>query len=218
MTKCPSCGWENRVQAAFCDSCGAPLRPLRNDQAAGIPKPAGGDAFVGRARELAALASFNFWRPAKTSNYGELLPPTALPALQLSAPDGKAFSLESLRGKWLMLHVDYGACGQACRTKLYNLRQSRIAQGKHLDQVERVFLVLDEAPLAPELAREFAGTHFLRLSEATPLPPPLRVADATARIFLVDPIGQLMMRYPPEADPSRIVKDLKRLLKVSAPD
>jgi cytochrome oxidase Cu insertion factor (SCO1/SenC/PrrC family) len=165
-----------------------------------------------------AILAFNFWRPAKTSNYGELLPPTALPALQLSAPDGTPFALESLRGKWLMLHVDHDACGQACRTKLYNMRQIRIAQGKHLDQVERVFLVLDDAPLAPELSREFAGTHFLRLNDAADLPAPLRAADATARIFLVDPVGQLMMRYPPEADAARIVKDLKRLLKVSAPD
>jgi cytochrome oxidase Cu insertion factor (SCO1/SenC/PrrC family) len=168
-----------------------------------------------------AIIAFNFWRPTKTSNYGELLPPVNLPKLELRTADGQAgqpFALESLRGKWVMLHLDSGACAAPCRTKLYYLRQVRTAQGKHFDQVERVFIVLDDQPLAADLAHEYAGTHFVRLGNAATLPPVLRAGDATARIFLVDPIGQLMMRYPPNADAGRIAKDLRRLLKVSAPD
>lgn len=167
---------------------------------------------------VAAIIAFNFWRPAKTSNYGELLPPTVLPKLQLRAADGTAYSLESLRGKWVMLQLDSGACTAACRAKLYALRQVRTAQGKHMDQVERVFLVLDDQPLAADLASEYAGTHFLRLVDVSTLPPALSAADAPARIYLIDPIGQLMMRYPPQADPGGMIKDLRRLLKVSAPD
>jgi cytochrome oxidase Cu insertion factor (SCO1/SenC/PrrC family) len=167
---------------------------------------------------VAAIMAFNFWRPATTSNYGELLSPRPLPALQLSTLDGKAFTLESLRGKWLMLHLNQGGCGSGCREALYHMRQIRIAQGKHLDQVERVFFLLDNQTPPPELRREFDGTRFLRLADAAALPAPLREPNAAERVFLVDPVGQLMMRYPPGADPARIVKDLKRLLKVSAPD
>lgn len=167
---------------------------------------------------VAAIIVFNFWRPTKTTNYGEFLPPTPLPKLALRAADGSVAALEALRGKWVMLHLDSGACAQVCRTKLYDLRQVRTAQGKHMDQVERVFLVLDDQPLAADLARDYAGTHFLRVVDAATLPPALSTGDAATRIYLIDPIGQLMMRYPPQADPGRIIKDLQRLLKVSAPD
>jgi cytochrome oxidase Cu insertion factor (SCO1/SenC/PrrC family) len=167
---------------------------------------------------IAAILAFNFWRPSTTSNYGELLTPRTLPALALSDLDGKAVTLESLRGKWLLVHVDSGACEASCRDKLYKLRQVRLAQGKHLDQVERVFFIIDAQAPAPDLLRTYEGTHFWRASDARAVMEALQAPDAQARIFIVDPIGQLMMRFPPEADPGKMLKDLKRLLKVSAPD
>jgi cytochrome oxidase Cu insertion factor (SCO1/SenC/PrrC family) len=165
-----------------------------------------------------AIIAFNFWRPAKTSNYGELLPPTAMPTLRLKTPEGQAATLEALHGKWVMLHIDSAACLEECRSKLYNMRQVRLAQGKHMDQVERVYLLRDAQSPPADVQSDFAGTRFLRLEDASALPPPMQSADAVARIFLIDPVGQLMMRYPPQADPSKMIKDLRRLLKVSAPD
>ena len=117
-----------------------------------------------------------------------------------------------------MLQVSASACELACKTNLYNARQLRLAQGKDMDRIERVWLIPDQQPLETRLLREYDGVHFLRadvkkLAAWLPVEPGGSMED---RLYLIDPLGNLMMRYPVDADPNKIKKDLIKLLKASA--
>lgn len=149
-----------------------------------------------------------FWQPAEHVNYGELI---TAPLPELHA----ASVLPQLQGKWAFVMVDSGACDEWCQRKLYIMRQVRLTQGKNMDRIERVWLVDDAVVPAPTLLSEYAGTHVLE--EAVPallakLPSAGAVSD---HIYLVDPLGNLVLRYRRDADPSRIKKDLSRLLRAS---
>lgn len=137
------------------------------------------------------------WSPGQPSNYGELLPPAPIPALK------------DLHGKWVLVMFDAAACDASCEKKLYYMRQVRRAQGKDMDRVERLWVVTDGAGPRPELLPAIEGTRFARLS---PEPFP---GDVRSHIYLVDPYGNLMLRFPRDPDPSRMIKDLQRLLKYS---
>lgn len=169
---------------------------------------------------LASYTAYYLLPPAGRTNYGVLIDPQRpLPALALQRLDGTTVPATSLRGSWLMLTVDGGACDEACAKKLWQMRQVRLTTGKDADRVQRIWLIVDQAPLATAVMREYDGTLFLRagadeVAAFLPLPaePGARLAD---HIWLVDPLGNLMMRWPPDADPNRMKKDLVKLLKAS---
>lgn len=152
---------------------------------------------------LGWLAFLFDWVPGATGNYGELLAPRPV--------EGAA--VEALRGKWVMLAFDAPQCDAYCERKLYFMRQVRRAQGKEQLRVERVWVLTGPgAPRADLLAaidetRVFApqGGRFLAQFPYTISP-----AD---HIYLIDPQGNLMMRYPRDPDPSRMIRDLRRVLK-----
>jgi cytochrome oxidase Cu insertion factor (SCO1/SenC/PrrC family) len=152
---------------------------------------------------LATLAWRFHWGTPATGNYGELLPPRAL--------EGAPF--ERLRGKWLLVTFDPAACDAACEKKLFIVRQARRAQGANAERMERVWLVTDGGKPRPEVLAAIEGTHV----EPARAADELRAFPGEPRqhIYLVDPHGNLMMRYPTDPDPSRLIKDLERLLKVS---
>jgi hypothetical protein len=164
---------------------------------------------------VAALIAYYYWQPQGGMNYGELIPARTLGDPPLRHLDQRAFRLSELRGKWILLQLDQAACAAACQAKLYNMRQVRLAQGREMERVERVWLVLDEAPLETLLMREYDGTRMLRAA-GSPLvaefPPAGSVRD---HIYLIDPHGNLMLRFPKDADPRRMHKDLARLLRAS---
>lgn len=163
----------------------------------------------------AAYLAYYFWPPAAQTNYGELLEPKPLPEAVLELVDGSRFELSRLRGKWVLATIDSGKCGAYCRQKLYYLRQLRLAQGKDMDRIERVWFVSDEAQPARETAAAYQGTWLVRVSGSTLLAHfPARGA-VSDHIYVIDPLGNVMMRYPRDADPPRMVKDLARLLKAS---
>lgn len=164
---------------------------------------------------VAALIAYYWWQPQGAINYGELIPVRALTDPALRHLDQRPFKLSELRGKWVLLHLDQADCTEACRDKLYNMRQVRLAQGREMERVERVWLILDEAPLETMLMREYDGTRMLRAA-GSPLISEFPPAGAARdHIYLIDPLGNLMLRYPKNADPRRMHKDLVRLLKVS---
>jgi hypothetical protein len=140
------------------------------------------------------------WVSGRTSNYGELLKPRPV--------DGP---LAPLRGKWVLVTADTAACSAACERKLYIVRQVRRAQGKEMDRIDRLWLVTDGAKPRPELVAALEGGH-IAAADAQLLKALPNVAD----IYLVDPLGNLMMRFPAEADPPKMIKDLQRLLKYSS--
>jgi hypothetical protein len=137
------------------------------------------------------------WRSGATSNYGELLPPKPV-----SAP-----ALVPLRGKWVLVTFDAAACDAYCEKKLYIVRQVRRAQGKDMDRVERFWALTDGAKPRPELLAAIEGTHLGGVS------PDGFPGNNAEHIYVVDPLGNLMMRYPRDPDPSKMIKDLQRLLK-----
>ena len=172
-------------------------------------------AAVAAAPLIAAYTMFHFWRPTAFTNYGQLLPPTRIADVSIRQADGSDFTLDALKGKWVLLIVDSGTCDAFCRRKLYQMRQVRLTQGKDMDRIERTWLVDDEARPSGDLVAEYQGTRIVAARGSlllSRLPADISVRD---HIYIVDPLGNVMMRYPRDADPSRIKKDVTRLLKVS---
>jgi cytochrome oxidase Cu insertion factor (SCO1/SenC/PrrC family) len=164
---------------------------------------------------VASYLMFYVWRPSGSTNYGEILAVTRLPEAPLKALDGSPFSLSDVRGKWVMLVVDAGGCDAACREKLFKVRQIRLMQGKDMDRIERVWLVSDGVEPDPELAKLHQGTRLID-ARGSDLPAALPAQGRPQDfIYIVDPLGNLMMRYPKDADPNGMKKDFIRLLKVS---
>lgn len=168
---------------------------------------------------IASYMTYYVIKPQGRTNYGTLIDPRTYPTPTLGATtlDGKPAGLEDFKGKWVMLQVGSGECSDACEKKLHDMRQLRLAQGKDMDRIERVWLITDDKPLETLLLREYDGTHMLRVK-----PDALRSwlpaqegATAGDHIYLIDPLGNLMMRFPKDADPNKVKKDLAKLLKAS---
>lgn len=158
---------------------------------------------------------YYFWPPERSINYGELLEPRPLPDPALTLADGTPFRLSSLKGKWVLAMVDGAECDAYCEKKLITMRQLRLTQGKNMDRVERVWLISDEAAPRGAAVADYPGTWVARATGSALLPPfPARPA-ASDHIYLIDPLGNLMMRYPRDPDPQLMIKDLTRVLKAS---
>lgn len=168
---------------------------------------------------VASYFTYYVIKPQSRTNYGTLIDPRAYPIPQLGTRtlDDKPVALDAYKGKWIMLHVDEGACQDACKKKLHDMRQLRLAQGKDMDRIERVWLITDRQPLETILMREYDGTHMLRAKpELVKAWLPVEQGGAVQdHIYMVDPLGNLMMRFPENADPNKIKKDIVRLLKAS---
>lgn len=170
---------------------------------------------------VAAWLAFFVFPPGKLTNYGDFIEAHPLPEVPLALLDGKPFRLSELKGRWVMLQVDGGACAEACQAKLYQMRQVRLTQGREMERIERVWLIDDTAQLDTMVIRAFDGTRLARAA-TSPLLGALTLAGVRGdkdslrdHIYLIDPLGNLMMRFPKDADPSRIKKDVERLLRVS---
>jgi len=174
---------------------------------------------------IAYALYFSGWRPETSGNYGELVqPPRPLPELALQTLDGKALRLSELRGKWTLLMFAAAECLKPCETTLDKIHRIILAQGKEAERVRAAFVVTD--PRARDwlqyAIKDYPGTlvltgsadtmrmlaSYFTLSKGAPLNDP-------NRIYVVDPLGNLMMSYPAEADANRVRKDLVRLLRVS---
>lgn len=168
---------------------------------------------------IASYLTYYVIKPEGRTNYGALIDPRAypMPALGAVTLDGKPSELDRFKGKWIMLQAGGAECDDACRKRLHDMRQLRLAQGKDMDRIERVWLVTDERPLETVLMREYDGTHMLR-APAEAVRKWLPAAEGAAvqdHIYMIDPLGNLMMRFPRDADPNKIKKDLSKLLKAS---
>lgn len=150
---------------------------------------------------LGTAAYYLGWH-GKSGNYGELIAPRRL--------EGAAF--RPLRGKWLLVTFDGAACRAECEKKLYLVRQVRRAQGANAERIERLWLVTGGGEPRADLLAATEGSRIGRLSAGEEQAFPGEPAE---HIYLVDPLGNLMMRYPREPDPAKMIKDLERLLKVS---
>ena len=173
---------------------------------------------------LASFAAFYLFTPTETSNYGELISPVVnLPQLTLSVADGSdalpGSGSQALRGKWLIVTRDSGACDGTCEQKLFAMRQLRLIVGQEMDRVVRVVLIDDDTAPSAEIIKRYQGTAWVSAKASpwlTKFPvPPQDPSNGKAFFYAVDPLGNIFMRYGADADTKLIAKDLRRVLKAS---
>ncbi len=171
---------------------------------------------------IGSYLAYYLVRPPARSNYATLIEPTrTLPALPARTLDGAPAGTGALRGQWLLAVVGPADCGGDCERRLYLQRQLREMLGRERDRVDKVWFVIDgaevPAPLRTALAADPA-LHVLRVPRAAVAawlaPAPGRALED--HLYVVDPMGEWMMRAPPDADPARLKRDLERLLRASA--
>jgi hypothetical protein len=163
----------------------------------------------------AAYLAFFGWRPAGHTNYGDLLKVTPLQQTAGATHDGMPLNLDSLQGKWLMVHVGPASCDADCERQLYLMRQIRITQGKEQSRIERLWVLTDTGAVAPALLQDYPGLHVWRPADIDFVGQFPAANGRAGHIYLVDPLGNLMLRFPADPDPKRMMKDLKLLLKAS---
>jgi hypothetical protein len=172
---------------------------------------------------IASYFTYYVIRPEGRTNYGTLILPTrAIPAaLPLATLEGAAVQPASLKSQWLLVVVGGGACDALCEKQLFTQRQLREMLGREKDRLEKVWLIPDAAPVPALLQQAIlgpAGVKTLRVPEAALAgwlaPEPGQTLSA--HLYVVDPLGEWMMRFPADADPKRVKRDLDRLLRASS--
>jgi hypothetical protein len=172
---------------------------------------------------VASYFTYYVIRPQGRSNYAELIEPArempdTLPLLDL---DGQVVQARSLRGQWLLIAVGTADCQSACEKRLYAQRQLREMTGRDRDRVDKVWFVIDSAPVKPELRAALAAaprTRVLRVSavDLAGWLAPAPGESLESHLYLVDPMGRWMMRAPPQLDATRFRRDIDRLLRASS--
>ena len=198
---------------------------------------------------LASYFAFFVWQPRGTVNYGELIVPSPLPDVVLTAVGetlpvalreagsedavnvsstaskppvgedgmfaavGGTLDRGAVTGHWTLVYVGTSACDDACRAALYATRQTRLAQGKQMERVSRLWLVADDGQPAAELLQQHPGLLVARADSTwlTHFPG----NEQGRHVYLVDPLGNVMMRFPEQPEIKLVIKDVQRLLKYS---
>ncbi|HTI16272.1 MAG TPA: cytochrome C oxidase subunit I [Trinickia sp.] len=178
-------------------------------------------AIVAAAPVVAAYLAYYVFKPSLgTTNYGELIEPQrAIPdTLVVTDEAGQPMTLASLRGRWLMISVDASACDTTCATKLYFMRQVRATQAGERQRIVTLWLRTDKGRVPDTIKAAYPDTRML-IADPSALAAWLP-AEANTRdldhIYLVDPNGNLMMRFPKDPNPSKIKNDVTKLLKWSS--
>lgn len=171
---------------------------------------------------IASYFAYYVVRPEGRRNYGELVQPQRpMPALAAQALDGSTQPLAALQGQWLLVSVAGGACDAQCQGNLYLQRQLRESLGKDKERVDWVWLVTDGAPTPAAIAPALQPARVLRVDGAA-LARWLAPAPGHAlaeHLYVVDPQGHWMLRFPARMDAKDAVRarrDLDRLLRASA--
>lgn len=170
---------------------------------------------------IASYFTYYVVRPDGRRNFGELINPQRplpdQPAINLS---GQASNLQALKGQWLLVSVASAGCDEACTRQLYLQRQLRESLGKNKDRLEWVWLVNDDKPLSATLRDAVSGATVLRVPPQ-PLAAWLQPAPGhqlADHLYVVDPMGNWMLRFPAALDLPAAAKaklDLERLLRAS---
>lgn len=159
------------------------------------------------------------WTPTTFTNHGELMnPPRPVEPVSLVEVSGQPFGVQQLRGYWTLLHVGNSACDPACEEALIKTRQLRLALGHDIDRVQRVYLST-EAPgfaMPAPLLDEHPGLRLVT-GDGQGLAAVMEVLgeDAVGHVFLLDPLGNLVLRYGPGVAATGMFRDVKRLLRNS---
>jgi hypothetical protein len=147
------------------------------------------------------------WRPLGQTNHGELITPTrALPA-----------EATALRGKWSLVYIGNGRCDEACRNALIFGRQTRLSLNQDMKRVARVFLVTGDCCDRAYLSTVQAGLEVVEVADPanSALLAAFPATDRANSLYIVDPLGNLVMRYDVRQSPNGLLSDLQKLLKLS---
>jgi len=168
---------------------------------------------------IASYFTYYVIRPEGRTNYGTLLQPLPeVGGLSGVGLDGAPAGLKQLGGKWLLVTGSGASCDAACEHRLYLLRQVRLTTGKDRDRVERAWIVAPGTEVPARLLAEHEGLTVIRAAPGAMAAagfPPEGSASPESHIWIVDPLGNLVLRYPVDPDPSRMKKDLLKLLRAS---
>jgi hypothetical protein len=171
---------------------------------------------------IASYFTYYVVRPEGRRNFGELIQPMrALPDVVVSRLNGETLALPSLKGQWLLVSVAGGDCQADCQSQLYLQRQILTGLGKERPRTEWVWLIPDQAEVPSALLPGLKDATVLRM-EPGALSQWLQAANdgrLQDHLYLVDPHGQWMMRFPPKLSTEGAIKtkrDLERLLRASA--
>ena len=164
------------------------------------------------------------WRPDGTTNRGVLVHPARPLTLPAAIQIADVAASDYLQGKWTLLYIGGADCDDVCSNNLYKMRQVRIAQNENMRRVQTLYMVLGDALPATweeRLEQEHANMDVAIVAEVLSgqIAPDFLLdgtsMEAAERVYYIDPLGNLMMYYPADADAGGMLKDLKKLLKYS---
>ena len=152
--------------------------------------------------------------PLARTNYGQLIEPTMTAADGVDLR-GQPIDLARLHGKWVLSLVTRGECDARCERGLLYMRQLRASQGRDQERIERAWILLDGGSVRNEVRGVYEGVTIIRTTADRMRGFPADVVEHGG-IHLIDPQGNVMLRFPDDADPQRMIKDFQRLLRVNA--
>ncbi|HAJ91040.1 MAG TPA: hypothetical protein DCO71_00190 [Gammaproteobacteria bacterium] len=164
------------------------------------------------------------WRPEGTTNRGMLVHPARPLIFPADMMIAGVSANDYLQGKWTLLYIGDSDCGEVCNNNLYKMRQVNIAQNENMKRVQRLYLVREEELSGTPgalLEKEYSNMEVALFpdTQAQQLTPDFLIEgvsmEGAERVYIIDPLGNLMMYYPADADPGGMLKDLKKLLKYS---
>ena len=167
-------------------------------------------------------------RPEGSVVYGTLVEPQhpmpPAPELELTTLDGQPFDLNTLKGKWVLASADVADCPESCARKLFILRNSHASQGKEVERLTRVWFILDEGEVPEKVLEAYKGTIMVRVSHpeqlgrfAPAMPGAAPGLGALAEpMWIIDPLGNLILQYGRDADPLKVRDEITKLLKNSS--
>jgi len=171
---------------------------------------------------LASYFTYYVVRPEGRRNFGELIEPVrALPKVQAQALNGGGVALSSLKGQWLLISVSGGDCQADCQHKLYLQRQILAGLGKDRARTDWVWLVSDDVAIPSAILPGLKEATVLRVNSdvlAQWLQPAVG-GQLQDHLYLVDPHGQWMMRFPAKLsseDALKTKRDIERLLRAAS--
>ena len=171
---------------------------------------------------IASYFTYYVIRPEGRRNFGELInPQRPLPDQAAVDLSGQPANLRALKGQWLLVTVAGGGCDEVCTRHLYLQRQMRESLGKDKDRVDRVWLIDDDVPVAPALLPAIKDAVVLRVpaKELALWLEPQQGHALAEHLYLVDPLGNWMMRFPAGLDlggAAKAKRDIGRVLRASA--
>jgi hypothetical protein len=178
-----------------------------------------GLALVCVAPVVASYLTYYVIRPEGRRNYGELIDPQRpLPSITVVNAAGLTLPLAALKDQWLLISVADSACAESCQEHLLLQRQLRETLGREKDRLDWVWLRTGETPLTEPLRQATAAAQVLQI-DAQALAAWLAPAAGQKiedHLYVVDPLGNWMMRFPANIDPKQAKRDLDRLLRASA--